>query len=130
MPRIITIIPARGGSKRIPGKNIAPLAGKPLIAHSIEESLDCSLVERTIVSTDDPEIAEVARRWGAEVPFLRPGEFSRDDTTDLPVFIHALEWLQANDNLLPDLVVHLRPTTPLRPPGLIVQDIVKKRLQG
>jgi N-acylneuraminate cytidylyltransferase len=115
----ISLIPARGGSKVIPQKNIIPLAGKPLIAHSIEYSLSCSLVERTIVSTDDPEIAEIARHYGAEVPFVRPSELAQDETPDFPVFYHALNWLRENEGFCPDLVVQLRPTTPLRPPGLI-----------
>jgi CMP-N,N'-diacetyllegionaminic acid synthase len=119
----IAIIPARGGSKGIPNKNIVELAGKPLIAHSIEDSLNCSKVQRTIVSTDDPEIAEVARQYGAEVPFIRPAIIAEDDTPDLPVFAHALEWLQDQENSLPELVVHLRPTTPLRPPGLVEKGI-------
>jgi N-acylneuraminate cytidylyltransferase len=119
----ISLIPARGGSKGIPKKNIAPLAGKPLLAHSIEYSLNCPAVCRTIVSTDDPEVAEVARCYGAEVPFLRPAEFAQDDTTDLPVFLHAIQWLKENESFVPDLWVQLRPTTPLRPPGLIEQAI-------
>jgi N-acylneuraminate cytidylyltransferase len=119
MAIIVSLIPARGGSKGIPGKNIAPLAGKPLLAHSIEYSLNCPAVHRTIVSTDDPEIGEVARGYGAEVPFLRPAKFSQDDTTDLPVFLHAIEWFKKNEDIVPDLWVQLRPTTPLRPPGLI-----------
>ena len=119
MTFVVSLIPARGGSKGIPGKNISPLAGKPLIAHSIEYSLNCPKVDRTIVSTDDPEIAEIARSFGAEAPFLRPAEFAQDDTTDLPVFLHAIEWFKENENYVPDLWIQLRPTTPLRPPGLI-----------
>ena len=122
-PNIIGIIPARGGSKGVPRKNIIPLAGKPLIAYSIEDSLNCSLINRTIVSTDDPEIAEVARNYGADVPFLRPSELAQDDTTDFPVFLHALEWLQANEGISPDILIQLRPTTPLRPPGIIERSI-------
>ena len=119
MVTTVAIIPARGGSKGIPKKNIFPLAGKPLIAHSIEDSLNCFQIQRTLVSTDDSEIAEVARSFGAEVPFMRPSELAQDETPDLPVFLHALEWIHAQEGNLPDLVVHLRPTTPLRPPGLI-----------
>ena len=119
----IAIIPARGGSKGISNKNIVELAGKPLIAHSIEDSLNCPNIQRTIVSTDDPEIAEVARQYGAEVPFMRPAMLAEDDTPDLPVFVHTLEWLREQENSLPELVVHLRPTTPLRPPGLIEKGI-------
>jgi CMP-N,N'-diacetyllegionaminic acid synthase len=119
----ISLIPARGGSKGIPRKNLALLDSKPLIAYSIEDSLNCSLISRTIVSTDDPEIAEVARNFGAEVPFLRPPELSQDDTPDFPVFLHALDWLQENQNFTPDLFVQLRPTTPLRPPRIIERGI-------
>ena len=119
MVATVAIIPARGGSKGLPRKNILPLAGKPLIAYSIEYSLNCSQIQRTLVSTDDPEIAEVARRYGAEVPFMRPTELAQDDTMDFPVFLNALEWLRAEEGSLPDLIVHLRPTTPLRPQGLI-----------
>jgi CMP-N,N'-diacetyllegionaminic acid synthase len=115
----ISLIPARGGSKGIPGKNLALLNGKPLIAYSIEQSLNCSLVERTIVSTDDSEIAKVARNYGAEVPFTRPSEIAQDDTQDFPVIYHALDWLRENEGFFPEFVVQLRPTTPLRPPGLI-----------
>jgi CMP-N,N'-diacetyllegionaminic acid synthase len=120
---VTAIIPARGGSKGIPKKNIIELGGKPLIAYSIEDSLNCSKIQRTIVSTDDPEIAKVARQYGAEVPFIRPAILAEDDTPDLPVFAHALEWLQDQENSLPELVVHLRPTSPLRPPGLIENGI-------
>ena len=120
----ISLIPARGGSKTIPKKNILPLAGKPLIAHSIEYSLNCPLVDRTIVSTDDPEIADIARKFGAEILFMRPAEIARDDTSDFPVLHHALDWLQINENFRPDLVVQLRPTTPLRP-----HDMIEKAIQ-
>ena len=120
----ISLIPARGGSKGVSGKNLALLAGKPLIAYSIEDSLNCPLVERTIVSTDDPKIAEVARSYGAEVPFLRPSEISQDGTPDFPVLLHTLEWLKVNEGFTtPDIIVQLRPTTPLRPFGLIERAI-------
>jgi CMP-N,N'-diacetyllegionaminic acid synthase len=123
MVTTVSIIPARGGSKGIPKKNISPIAGKPLIAYSIEDSLKCSMIQRTLVSTDDPEIAEVAKNYGAELPFMRPSEFAQDETPDLPVFIHALNWLLEHEGSLPDLVVHLRPTNPLRPSGLIEEGI-------
>ena len=119
MAATISLIPARGGSKAIPRKNVIPLAGKPLIAHSIEYSLNCSQVHRTIVSTDDPEIAKISRKCGAEVPFDRPSELAQDDTPDFPVFLHALNWLRENENFFPDFIVQLRPTTPIRPPGMI-----------
>ncbi len=115
---VLALIPARGGSKSVPRKNLLKIAGKPLIAYSIGHALQCSLVTRTIVSTDDPEIAEVARSFGAEVPFLRPAEFATDAATDLQVFRHALEWL-GERSYRPDLVVHLRPTGPVRDVGLI-----------
>jgi CMP-N,N'-diacetyllegionaminic acid synthase len=119
----ISLIPARGGSKVIPKKNIISLAGKPLIAHSIEYSLSCPGVHRTIVSTDNSEIAEIARNHGAEVPFVRPPELAQDDTPDFPVFYHALNWLRENEGFCPDFIVQLRPTTPVRPSGLIEKAI-------
>ncbi len=117
--QILALIPARGGSKCIPRKNIKPLAGYPLIEYSIAAALQSRLVTRTIVSTDDDEIACTAQSSGAEAPFLRPAEFARDDTTDLPVFTHALGWLKKNENYQPDIVVQLRPTSPIRPPDCI-----------
>lgn len=117
-PHIVAIIPARGGSKSIPRKNIRPLGGLPLIAYSIAAGLQSKRVHRVIVSTDSPEIAEIALEWGAEVPFLRPAELSEDTTTDLPVFEHALRWLEENENYRADVAVQLRPTSPLRPPNL------------
>src|SRR3989344_749868 len=112
--RILALIPARGGSKGVPGKNIRLLAGAPLIAHSIRAAQESNYIDRVIVSTDDEKIAEVARIYGAEVPFLRPKEFAQDLTPDYPVFEHCLQWLAANENYRPDIVVHLRPTGPLR----------------
>jgi YrbI family 3-deoxy-D-manno-octulosonate 8-phosphate phosphatase len=118
-PEVLAIIPARGGSKGIPRKNIRSFAGHPLIAFSISAGLQAAAVTRVILSTDDEEIAEVGRRYGAETPFLRPAEFAQDQTLDLPVFQHALDWLQANENYCPDVVVQLRPTSPIRPLGLV-----------
>ena len=112
---VLVIIPARGGSKGIPRKNIRPFSGFPLIAWSIAAALQAETVNRVIVSTDDEEIASVAREWGAETPFLRPVEFAQDKTTDLPVFEHTLKWLADNENYLPEVVVQLRPTSPIRP---------------
>ena len=114
-PEVLAVIPARGGSKGIPRKNIKDFAGYPLIAYSIAAGLKSKYVTRTIVSTDDEEIAAVARSCGADVPFLRPEEFSRDNTLDLPVFRHALEWLAENENYHPDILIQLRPTSPARP---------------
>lgn len=118
---VLALIPARGGSKSIPRKNIRPLAGHPLIAYSIAAGRQAKLVTRTIVSTDDEEIAAVARQYGAETPFLRPAEFAQDSTTDYPVFTHALEWLASQENYRPDLLVQLRPTSPLRPLEMVDQ---------
>lgn len=111
---VLALIPARGGSKSIPRKNIRPLAGHPLIAYSIAAGLAAETVDRVIVSTDDAEIAAISRRYGAETPFLRPAEYSQDSTPDLPVFFHALEWLAQHENYQPDVVVQLRPTSPFR----------------
>jgi CMP-N,N'-diacetyllegionaminic acid synthase len=111
---VLAVIPARGGSKSIPRKNLRLLAGKPLIVHSIEQARQSAAITRVIVSTDDEEIARIARQHGAEVPFLRPVELAQDETPDLPVFQHALRWLQDHEGYHPDLVVHLRPTTPTR----------------
>ncbi len=118
-PEVLAIIPARSGSKGIPRKNIRPFAGYPLIAYSIAAGLQAEMVRRVIVTTDDEEIAEIARRYGAETPFLRPAELAGDRTLDLPVFQHALTWLAEHENYHPEVVVHLRPTTPLRPPDLV-----------
>lgn len=120
-PIVLGIIPARGGSKSVPKKNIHPLAGKPLIAYSILSAQEARRLDRFIVSTDDQEIASVARRYGAEAPFMRPSELAEDDTPDLPVFQHALEWLWQHEGYRPDIIVHLRPTQPLRQPQDIDQ---------
>ncbi len=112
--QILALIPARGGSKSIPRKNIILLAGKPLVAYTIGQARASRYITRTIVSTDDAEIAEIARAAGAEVPFLRPSEFAQDLSPDLDVFRHALQWLEANEQYTPALVVHLRPTGPAR----------------
>ncbi len=111
---VVAIIPARGGSKGVPGKNIRPLAGQPLIAHTINAALQSRSIHRVIVSTDDPKIAEVARRFGAEVPFLRPAEFATDTATSLCVVQHAMRWLVENENCRPAAIAVLAPTSPLR----------------
>ena len=129
MTEILAIIPARGGSKGIPRKNIRNFSGYPLIAWSIAAGLKSELVTRVIVSTDDAEIAAVAREWGAETPFLRPAEFAADQTTDLPVFEHALRWLRENEDYQPDIVIQLRPTSPIRSQSC-VDDAIKILLQN
>jgi len=115
---MIAIIPARGGSKRIPKKNLCNLKGKPLIAWTIETALSSS-ISRVIVSTDNTEIAEVSSYYGAEVPFIRPPELAEDTTSDLPVCLHTLNFLERKENYIPEIVVWLRPTSPLR----IINDI-------
>jgi len=118
-PEVLAVIPARGGSKGLLRKNIRDFAGFPLIAYSIAAGTEAEVVTRTIVSTDDEEIAAVARQLGAEVPFLRPAELAQDNTTDLPVFQQALKWLAEHEQYIPEVVVQLRPTSPIRPRGLV-----------
>jgi len=115
MTQILALIPARGGSKGIPRKNIRSFAGYPLIAWSIAAGLQAHTVNRVIVSTDNDEIAAVAREYGAETPFMRPRELAQDHTNDLPVFEHALKWLEDIESYKPDIVIQLRPTSPIRP---------------
>jgi N-acylneuraminate cytidylyltransferase len=122
-PRVLAVVPARGGSKGLTRKNLRPLGGKPLVAHAVRAGLAASLVDRVVCSTDDPEIAEAARLAGAEVPFLRPPELAQDSTEDLPVFVHALAWLQQHEGWAPELVVNLRPTSPLRRPAHVDEAI-------
>ena len=119
MTEILALIPARGGSKGIPRKNIKPFAGYPLIAWSIAAGLQAKSVSRVIVSTDDGEIAAIAREYGAEVPFLRPAELAQDRTPDLPAFEHALKWLEEIEGYKPEIVVQLRPTSPVRPRDMV-----------
>ena len=111
---ILALIPARGGSKGIPRKNVRLVAGKPLIVYSIEQALSSRLITRVIVSTDDEEIAEISRNHGAEVPFMRPSDYAQDLSPDIDVFRHALEWLRDHESYEPEAVVHLRPPVPVR----------------
>jgi CMP-N,N'-diacetyllegionaminic acid synthase len=113
------LLPARGGSKGIPRKNLLQLGGRPLLSYSIEHARQCAAIARTIVSTDDAEIAECARRHGAEVPFERPAIHASDTATDLDVFRHALLWFAQHEGRIPELLVHLRPTNPIREAGVI-----------
>ena len=105
---------ARGGSKSIPHKNLAPLAGKPLIAWTIEAATQCRTPLRVVISTDDEEIARVATRYGVKQPFVRPAKLAQDDTPTMPVVMHALERLKAEGGYAPDRVLLLQPTSPLR----------------
>lgn len=111
---IVATICARGGSKGIPKKNIRLLCGKPLIIHTIDVAKRCKLINRIIVSTDDHEIAEIAREAGAEVPFLRPRELALDTTAKLPVIKHAIQFLECQEGYRADIIVDLDPTSPLR----------------
>lgn len=111
---ILGIIPARGGSKGIPHKNIYPLCGKPLIAYTIESARRSVRLTKLIVSTDDADIAEIARRYGASVPFLRPAELATDTALAIDVVRHALEFQEKHDGVHYDLVVMLQPTSPLK----------------
>ena len=124
---VVAVIPARGGSKGLPGKNVRLLAGRPLIAYSIEAAKSSPYVNRVLVSTDDPEIAEVSRRWGAEVPFLRPAQLAQDLTPTEPVLSHAVEWLEKNEGYRVDIVLFLQPTDIFRKRAL-VDGVIEKLL--
>jgi CMP-N-acetylneuraminic acid synthetase len=111
---VVALVTARGGSKGIPGKNLVPIGGRPLIAWSIQAARDSALVRRVIVSTDDEAIAAAARVAGAEVPFKRPAELAQDTSSHISVVLHALDWLEAAEGRLPDYLLLLQPTSPLR----------------
>jgi CMP-N,N'-diacetyllegionaminic acid synthase len=110
----LAVIPARGGSKRVPRKNIQPVGGRPLIAWTIEAARSAPGITRIVVSTDSVEIADVSKHYGAEVPMLRPSSLARDETPGIEPVVHALEWLDQHDHYRPDCVVLLQPTSPLR----------------
>ena len=112
--KILALIPARGGSKGIQKKNIADLGGYPLIAYSIAAARLSKHINRIIVTTDDRDIACIAKKFGAETPFLRPKKISGDRSLDIDFIRHTLDWLQRHEKYIPDLIVHLRPSTPLR----------------
>ena len=112
--KVIAIIPARKGSKGLPGKNIKPLKGKPLIAHSIEKALEAKYIEDVYISTDCEKIAKIAKKYKGLVPILRPDEISKNDSTDKDFIQHWLDFLIASNNQIPELIVQLRPSTPIR----------------
>lgn len=118
-PHVVAIIPARGGSKGLPGKNVRRLAGKPLIAYSIEAAKGSPYVDRVLVSTDDPTIADVAKQWGAEVPFLRPAALAKDLTPTEPVLAHAVEWLETQEGYRVDIILFLQPTDIFRKRAMV-----------
>jgi len=105
--KILALIPARGGSKRVKNKNIRQLGGKPLIAYTIEAAKNSKYINRVIVSTDSSAIFDVAREHGAEVPFLRPAEIAQDNSTEFEYYNHILSWLRENEDYSPDLIVNL-----------------------
>ena len=114
MTKVLGLITARGGSKGIPKKNIEHVGGKPLITWTIEAALKSNVFDRVVVSTDNNEIAAVAQKWGAEVPFIRPGRLSKDDSPHVDVIIHAINWLQEKEDYSPEFLMLLQPTSPLR----------------
>ena len=116
-PSVLAVVPARGGSKGLPGKNLRPLAGLPLVAHSLRAAAAMRTVTRCVVSTDDPEIARVAREHGGDVPWLRPAELATDTTPMAPVLRHALAAVEAEEGRPYDAVVLLDPTSPARVPA-------------
>ena len=123
MKKFIGIIPARTGSKSIIDKNILKLGDHPLIAYSIAAAQISTNINRVIVSTDSEKYREIAKRYGAEVPFLRPKNFAEDTSVDRDFFLHAINWFKVNEKKSPEFFVHLRPTTPLREPEVINQAI-------
>ena len=120
---VLALVTARGGSKGIPRKNIIPFLGRPLIDWTINSARASKTITRIVVTTDDEEIAAASRLAGAETPFMRPKELAQDTTLDHPVFVHALTWLADHEGYTPEIVVHLRPTTPLRPNGMIDEGV-------
>ncbi|MCG2775786.1 MAG: acylneuraminate cytidylyltransferase family protein [Desulfobacterales bacterium] len=111
---VLAIIPARGGSKGLPGKNVRELCGKPLIAWSIEQALGCGIIDRVVVSTDDDQIADVAKTYGAEVPFIRPVELASDMASIIDVIFHTIDWFEKYEDYQPAYILLLQPTSPLR----------------
>ena len=126
--RIVGVIPARGGSKGIPYKNIQKLGGRPLISYTIEAALKSKSLSKVIVSTDDARIAEISRSFGAEVPFLRPADLAKDDTPSLSVIQHAVKYIEDTERCVLDVIVILQPTSPLRNEKYI-DDAVEKLLK-
>jgi N-acylneuraminate cytidylyltransferase len=128
MANVIAIIPARSGSKSLADKNIKDLSGYPLIAYSIAVAKISKTIDRVIVSTNSQEYADIAKQYGAEVPFIRPDEYSIDAATDRGFLVHAMNWLNENESSVPEYWVHLRPTTPLRS-ATIIDNAINKIVQ-
>lgn len=122
---VLAIIPARGGSKSVPHKNIRKLSSKPLIAYTIEEAKLSNYIDRIVVSTEDTKIAEAAKKYGAEVPLLRPKELARDDSSALSVILHVIDYLEKIEHYFSDIIVFLQPTSPFRKAKHIDEGIEK-----
>lgn len=123
--KVIALIPARSGSKGIPKKNIQMVKGYPLIAYSIAAGILSKYIDRVIVSTDSDEIAQIALYYGAEVPFIRPAEYSRDNSGDIEFVEHAIRFMYENEEVIPEYIVHLRPTTPFREVEIVDKAILE-----
>ena len=121
--KVLGVVTARGGSKGLSGKNVRLLAGKPLVAHTIEVARESRAFDRLILSTDDEAIAAAGRACGCDVPFMRPAALARDETPHLPVLQHAVQWLRDHDRYEPDAVMILQPTSPLRRAADICESI-------
>ena len=126
MSLVLGIVPARGGSKGVPGKNVRPLAGRTLLEYTARAARESGVLDRVILSTDSPDIADTGRQAGLDVPFMRPATLAADDTPMLPVILHALESL-ARDGWSPDIIVLLQPTSPLRRPDHIRDAVTSLR---
>lgn len=112
--RVLGVVAARGGSKGLPGKNLLPLAGKPLVVHTVEAALACAALDRTVLSSEDPEILAAGRRAGCPTPFVRPAELAGDRSSTVDVALHAVDWLAGHEGFAADVVVLLPATAPLR----------------
>jgi CMP-N,N'-diacetyllegionaminic acid synthase len=123
LPRVLCVIPAKGNSRRLPKKNIKILAGKPLVVWTIEAAQKAKLLTDYLVSSDDPEIIEVAQKYGAPVPFVRPAELATDKVRNPEVVAHALEVMETRKEITYDIIVLLQPTSPVRNPADIDQAV-------
>jgi CMP-N,N'-diacetyllegionaminic acid synthase len=130
MNKVLGLIPARGGSKSVPHKNLAPLLGRPLLAYTCEAALSSARLTRIVLSTDDEEIAEVGRDCGVEVPFIRPAELSGDEASSLAVAQHAAGWMSDHEGFSPDVLVLLQPTSPMRRAIHIDEALDQMKLTG
>jgi CMP-N,N'-diacetyllegionaminic acid synthase len=129
-PLVLGVVTARAGSKGLPGKNTRPLAGKPLIAYTIEAACASGVFDRLILSTDDPDAAAIASGLGCEVPFMRPAALAADDTPHLPVMQHAVGWMREHERYEPEWVMILMPTSPLRQPRHIIETVELAQASG